>query len=148
MKCCNHDDRNQRISQRDGTGRTNSRRQRLRPAAEAGIVPVKPHPVPSPPPNLSNSLEPGDRVPGAEDSALCLPAEAVWEFTRRPRCGKLPRRVAIALPTDGEWAVALGCVWPLTRSTRRSRFRADNGKTRPPGLLNLNYPFSCVRGYL
>src|ERR1035437_3316197 len=57
-----------------------------------------------PPPNLSNSQKPSDRVRGAEDTALCLPAEAVWEFRRRPRCRELPRCIGIALPTDGEWA--------------------------------------------
>jgi hypothetical protein len=92
---------------------------------------IRPHPVPSPPPNLSNSQGPGDRVTGAEDTALCLPAEAVWEFTRRSRYGKLPRRVAIALPTARSMGAA-GCKPHIGAdgNNRRPHFREEHGRTR------------------
>jgi hypothetical protein len=38
-----------------------------------------------------------------------------------------------AFPPPGHRAVALACVWPVTRSTRRPRFSANNGRTRLVG---------------
>ena len=65
-----------------------------------------------------------------------LPAEAVWEFRRRPRCGELPRRVAIALSTARSVGrPATSHKLALTGTTVALVLAKKMAKTRPAGLV-------------
>jgi hypothetical protein len=73
-----------------------------------------------------------------------LPAEAVWEFRRRPRCGELPRRVAIALSTARSVGAAsdkpqIG----VDGNYRSPRSCEENGKNSPRWPADPTWP---VRG--
>ena len=72
-----------------------------------------------------------------------LPAEAVWEFRRRPRCGELPRRVAIALSTARSVGAAsdkpqIG----VDGNYRSPRSCEENGKNSPRWATEMTHTAS------